>query len=419
MNHALNALQVAALLVSASYGIGFLFGSGELALSHGMAGSIYGVATAAGMLLLTFVAARLWRGGVAVWDWFGQAYGPGMKRVVALLSIVWMAGVLAAQVAGGVAVVRLLGLGEWAALALVLLGVLVASRFSLGLASKVFAAFLLGSGLVLVATLWLGGGGQHYARSPVLFLQDLGTFSPAGLVSIAIAVVALVLTGADYHQFLLAARRPRDATLGCLIAAAALAALSFVPASVVLGLQREGGLAGLADGKQVIPFALTQAAAHIGLAAMGSVFLVGLLGAALGSGAAILRAMASALQAATDGRARAHRWWPSVMLLALSALLVLRGQGIVATMVSVNVIYIASIAITFACLVAGRPLAAGIVMPAMLAGFVVSLISYLMGWGQSVDGQDDLISLLAGLAASASILLFAGVGLCVRAMRKV
>jgi SSS family solute:Na+ symporter len=107
------------------------------------------------------------------------------------------------------------------------------------------------------------------------------------------------------------------------------------------------------------------------------------------------------------------------MLLALSALLVLRGQGIVATMVSVNVIYIASIAITFACLVAGRPLAAGIVMPAMLAGFVVSLISYLMGWGQSVDGQDDLISLLAGLAASASILLFAGVGLCVRAMRKV
>ena len=44
MSRALGSLQVAALLVSASYGIGFLFGSGELALSHGMAGSIYGVA---------------------------------------------------------------------------------------------------------------------------------------------------------------------------------------------------------------------------------------------------------------------------------------------------------------------------------------------------------------------------------------
>ncbi len=40
MNRALGSLQVAALLVSASYGIGFLFGSGELALSHGMAASM-------------------------------------------------------------------------------------------------------------------------------------------------------------------------------------------------------------------------------------------------------------------------------------------------------------------------------------------------------------------------------------------
>ena len=56
---ALNALQVAALLVSASYGIGFLFGSGELAIDHGMAGSVYGLATGAGMWLLALLAASM------------------------------------------------------------------------------------------------------------------------------------------------------------------------------------------------------------------------------------------------------------------------------------------------------------------------------------------------------------------------
>jgi len=41
MRSGLGYLQIATLLVSASYGIGFLFGSGELAVSQGMVGSLY------------------------------------------------------------------------------------------------------------------------------------------------------------------------------------------------------------------------------------------------------------------------------------------------------------------------------------------------------------------------------------------
>ena len=107
MNRALGSLQVAALLVSASYGIGFLFGSGELALSHGMAGSIYGVATGFGMLVLAVFARQLWATGLPVWDLFGRAYGRQLQGVVALLSLIWMSGVLAAQIQGGVAVLEL------------------------------------------------------------------------------------------------------------------------------------------------------------------------------------------------------------------------------------------------------------------------------------------------------------------------
>lgn len=64
MDRVLSSVQIAALLVSASYGIGFLFGSGELALTHGMAGSIYGIATGFGMLALALVAKPLWKSGL-------------------------------------------------------------------------------------------------------------------------------------------------------------------------------------------------------------------------------------------------------------------------------------------------------------------------------------------------------------------
>ena len=404
MNRVLSALQVAALLVSASYGIGFLFGSGEMALTHGMAGSIYGLATAVGMLLLSLFAARLWRGGIAVWDLFGRSYGPAMKNVVALLSIIWMAGVLAAQIHGGVAIMKLLGLGEWRAFAIVLTGVFVASRLNLRMASTVFAVFLFGSGIVLLYVLVSSSGGAFYVRSPALFVRDLDTFSVASLVSIVVAVVALVCTGADYHQFLFAARRPTDATMGCLSAFVILVALSFVPASVVLGLQHDGGLTTLGDGKQAIPLALSYAATRLGISVLGAVFLIGLLGAALGSGAAIVRAMTSALGAATGGRASAERFWPSALVLAIGAALAIRGQGIVATMVSVNIIYIASIALTFACLIAGVPLTARSAAGILAAGFVVSTSVYALSWLQLIGGDTDLLSLLAGLGASGLVL---------------
>ena len=85
MNHDnLNALQVATLLVAASYGIGFLFGSGEMAVTQGMAGAMYGIATAAGMLVLSLFARRLWQVGVPIWDLLGQ-------RLIEKIVEVWLA----------------------------------------------------------------------------------------------------------------------------------------------------------------------------------------------------------------------------------------------------------------------------------------------------------------------------------------
>lgn len=405
----LGALQLAALLVSASYGIGFLFGSGEMALTQGMAGGLYGVATAVGMLALAAFAGRLWQLGVPVWELFGRAFGPPIQRAVALLSLVWMSGVLAAQIAGGVAIAELSGLPKLLSQAMVLALILGASRLDLRVASRVFAACLLASAVVLLYALADAGGLPLYAQSASLFVRDLGAFSPGRLISVVLAVGLLVCLGADYHQFVLAARRPGTAAAGCALAAAALIVVAFLPPTLVLALQGTGGLAGLADAKQVVPFALGRAAGGLWPGAQ-ALLLAALSTAALGSGAAIVRAMASAMAAALPrARPASHPAW-SIAALAAGALLAARGQGIVDTMVSVNVVYLASVGWLFVLLLRGTSLPARKAGIVMASGLAASGATYLAGWAGWIGRDADTVSLVGGLAVSAIVGLICTAG---------
>ena len=408
----LSGLQVAALLVSASYGIGLLFGSGELALRHGMAGGIYGVATAVGMFALAFAGRRLWAAGVPVWEWFGRAYGPRLQRAVALLSVVWMAGVLAAQIHGGVSVTGLLGLPKGSSYVIVLCLIFCASRMNLRFASMVFALCLLSSAVVLVYALVVTGGWSLYLHALPAFTRDLATFSGPRLVAVTVAVSLLVCTGADYHQFMLAARRPSGAVVGCILAGIALVAVGLLPAALVVTMQQGGALVDVADSKQVVPLVLARVAGALGPGA-DKLMLVALSTAALGSGAAILRAMVSALASAVPGTLRDRQSVLSVIGLAVGAAVASRGQGIVDTMVSVNVIYIASIGICLVALLRNRALAPRHAATIMATGFMGSLAAYVAGWTGWLAGDPDLISLGAGLGLSgitAALLAFGTTG---------
>jgi len=405
----LGTLQVAALLVSASYGIGFLFGSGEMALSQGMAGGLYGVATALGMLALATFAGRLWKLGVPVWELFGQAFGQPTQRAVALLSLVWMSGVLAAQIAGGVAIAQVIGLPAYLSQALVLALILGASRLDLRVASRLFAACLLVSALVLLYALADAGGLALYAQAAPLFVHDLGGFSPARLVSIVLAVGLLVCLGADYHQFVLAARRPLVAVAGCALAGVVLIAVAFLPPALALALRGTGELNGLTDAKQVIPFALGRAAEGLWPGSR-ALLLAALSTAALGSGAAIVRAMASAMAAAvSSARDTNHLGW-SIAALAAGGLLAARGQGIVETMVSVNVVYLASVGWLFLLLLRGAMLPAVQAGLVMGSGLAASGAAYLAGWAGWIEGDTDTVSLVGGLGVSAVVGWICAVG---------
>ena len=90
----------------------------------------------------------------------------------------------------------------------------------------------------------------------------------------------------------------------------------------------------------------------------------------------------------------------------MSALLASRDQGIVDTMVSVNVIYIASIGVCFATMVSG------IVVPPQHArwivavGFAGSVAVHLAGWLGQYGEDTDVVSLLLGCFLSAGTALW-------------
>lgn len=396
----LGALQVAALLVSASYGIGFLFGSGEYALRYGMAGAIYGVSTGVGMIVMAAFAGRLWLAGRAVWDLLGDRSGDRVRRLVALLSIVWMAGVLAAQIHGAVAVVRLLGAGPVAAHAVAIALIFAASRFELRAASLVFAGCLAASAVVLLYALWQSGGVKLYAHSLPAFAQDLPLLGVAQAFMIAIGVGLLVCTGADYHQFVLAARAPGAAVRGCLLAGAGLLLLAFLPPAMVLSAAAVPSWPGVADAKQAVPQALSLAVGEIAAAA-GSVML-GVLGmAALGSGAAVLRVMVSALEAARPRQASASPIVLAAIAMAVAAALTATGLPIVDTMVSVNVVYIASVGVSLFGLLRGKDGDQVDETWVIGAGFIGAVAAFTPTWAGWPLPNVELIALLLGLTSAA------------------
>lgn len=398
----LGALQVAALLVSASYGIGFLFGSGEYALRYGLAGAIYGVATGLGMIAMAAFAGRLWLAGRAVWDLLGDRSGVRVRRLVALLSIVWMAGVLAAQIHGAVAVVRLLGAGPMTAHAVAIALIFAASRFELRAASLVFTGCLAASAVVLLYALVRSGGVELYAASLPAFAQDLPSLGVAQAFTIAIGVGLLVCTGADYHQFVLAARAPGAAVRGCLLAGVGLLLLAFLPPAVVLSAIAQTSWPGIADAKQVVPQALSLAAAE--LAAAAGPVMLGVLGmAALGSGAAVLRAMVSALEAARPREASASPIVLAAIAVAVAAALTATGLPIVDTMVSVNVVYIASVGVSLFGLLRGKDRDQAGETWVIGAGFIGAIAAFTPTWAGWPLPNVELIALLLGLTSAAAV----------------
>lgn len=372
-----------------------------------MVGALYGWITGFGMLLLAMLAARIWSEGLPIWDLLGRSYGPAVKHVVAMLLVVWMTGVLAAQIHGGTAILTLIGLPYHAALALILLLIYGALRVNLVFLSKIFPLCLAVSSMVLLFTLLRLDGLAVYVGALPRFAKDVHALGTQNLIVMIVGVAFLVVTGADYQQFVIAARRRIDAIAGCALAAAFLLLVGALPASTVVAARVAGIQAGMADGKQVIPYLLSQISAPLGRG-RGTVLLLGLLSAALSSGAAIARAMTSALASSLPDSAEVREYPLSAGAMVLGGVVSARGQGIIDTMVDLNIVYIASVAPIFISLMLGRTVSASAAQKAIAAGFLTSASLYLVRWSGLAFGDIGLFSLVVGTAVSSLVLEVGG-----------
>jgi SSS family solute:Na+ symporter len=226
--------QVASLLVSTSCGIGFLFGTGELAIHQGMGACLYAVATAAGLLALAFAAPRFWKAGQSVWAHFGMLYGPAVSRQVALLSLIWMTGVLSAQIRGASSMLALSGMTHTASIIAVDGLIIGLSFMRLSWLSSLFALCICGCNAGLVYVLIKAHSLTAWIYAPVNFVESIRAQPDIHVGLTLLSVVAMVVCGADYQQFPIGARTPASARMGCLIAAAIVFAMGFLPAAAVV-----------------------------------------------------------------------------------------------------------------------------------------------------------------------------------------
>ncbi|MBU9681909.1 hypothetical protein KTF56_03395 [Burkholderia gladioli] len=341
-DHTLKPAQIASLLISTSCGTGFLLGTGELALHGGMMGCLYALASALGLVALAACARGLSIAKQSIWTRLEQIYGPSVGRTVALLSLIWMSGVLAAQIRGGTAILTLSGISPTSAVPLVDGLLICLSTLRLSWFAAGFAVCMLACDAVLVRTLLLTNGLDVWLRAPLRFLAGLQgvTLDRTGFT--AVSVVLMVICGADYQQFVITARTPAMARHGCLLAAGFVFLISFLPASAVVAASPVWHLQRLADPIQVIPVVLIHTLAGHSATTAKTLVIVVLLTTVLGSGCSILRAMADAT-ASFGPRSPARPIWSRVLPIAPGTIIAIHGQSLVDMMVDLNMVYLTAV----------------------------------------------------------------------------
>ncbi|MFM0210043.1 hypothetical protein PQQ96_21815 [Paraburkholderia sediminicola] len=399
----LNAGQVASLLVSTSCGIGFLLGTGELALHQGMAACLYAIASALGLIALAACARALSIGRQSPWASFEQLYGASVSRSVALLSLIWMTGVLATQIRGGYAILTLAGLRPTLAL-LLIDGILIGlSLMRLSWLAAGFAICMLACNVVLVRTLFEMNGFAVWLNAPIEFLDGLRTMPPVHTALTVISVVVMVVCGADYQQFVVAARATATARAGCLLAAALVFVIGFLPASAVIAAAPVWHLEHLMDPIQIVPIVLMRTFSSDAVSSTGG-FIVAMLGlTALGAGCSILRAMADA--ATTLGQPSSTApIWSRVLPVTLGSLVATREQSLVDMMIDLNTVYISSVGPLLLFSLTRTSVSHTTAKATVAAGFGITMVCYLIRW-TGATLIPDATSLLVPLTLSLVVTL--------------
>jgi SSS family solute:Na+ symporter len=287
-NRKLDAFSLAALLVSAHYGLGFLFGTAEKALTVGIAGSLYAVSISVGTIAAMGLAKFYWTEVEQIWTLLGNRYGNLVKILVGWLIWSSLIGIEAVQIISGAFVLKVLGLPVLPSMVGLAILFTFISLLPVEEASWIFQALLALNFLALLYALWVLHGFPDYLRSPLEFIPSLQRVSPPDFLGISLSTILLVLIDMKCQQFIVQTKDVRNVYLGSVLAAIVLMWIALLPSVVVIAAQQAGILPIGIDGKETIPFILSWIGGGTDKP-LGIILILSLLVPALGVGSSVLR----------------------------------------------------------------------------------------------------------------------------------
>ncbi|NJL10601.1 MAG: hypothetical protein HC908_11740 [Calothrix sp. SM1_7_51] len=346
-NRKLDAFSLAALLVSAHYGLGFILGTAEQSLTNGMAGSLYAVSLSLGTIALIGLGKFYWTRVEQIWTLLGSYYGSDVKIFIGLMSWASLIGIEAVQLISGAFILKILGAPTIPTMLLMAILFAIISLLPVEKASWIFRGLLLLNFLALLYALWALHGIPDYLRSPISFTESLETISLPTKVGISLSTILLLLIDMRYQQFIVRAKNVRSVYKGCILAGVLLFLLALLPSSVVVAALKAGILPNGIDGKETLPFILSWIGG--GTDKFFSILLIAsLLVPALGVGSSTLRVQSKIILdfkilPASD----LNRLLITIVNIFLSLIIALKGGEIVFLIVSFYAAYVGGVIVPF------------------------------------------------------------------------
>jgi solute:Na+ symporter, SSS family len=289
MNHRrLDTFSLAALLVSAHYGLGFLLGTAEKSLTHGAAGSLYAVSLGLGTIALIALAKFYWTQTEQIWTLLGSAYGSGVKIFVGLMSWASLIGIEAVQLISAASILKVFGIPPIPSMIVLATLFAIISLLPVEKAGWILRGLLFVNFLALLYGLWVLHGFPEYLRSPIEFVNSLQTESLPTTIGITLSTVLLVLIDMKYQMYLVQAKDIKSLYKGCLLAGTVLLLLALLPSTLVTAAHQAGILPDDIGGKETLPYILSWIGGGTDKP-LGIALIISLLVPSLGIGSSILR----------------------------------------------------------------------------------------------------------------------------------
>lgn len=343
----LGLFSLAALLISAHYGLGFVLGTAEKALSVGAAGSLYPLCIALGTLTLLALARFYWQQVDQIWTVLGDRYGSLVKTLIALMSWLSLIGIDAVQIIAGAFILKVLSLPilpSMVSLALIFLVISLLPVEKAGVVFKTLLIFNIGSLIYALLTLQ---GLPEYVSIAGQFLPSLNDVGWSEVLGVSLSTVSLVMIDMKYQQYVVQAKDMPTLYAGGLLAGLGFMVLALLPTALVLAAQRSDLLPTDITGKEVIPYILMTIGGGQNQL-LGFLFILSLVVPALGIGSSIIRIQTKTiLDLGWFPVSPLSRWLIALVNASLALIVALKGGEIVTLIASFYAAYVAAIWIPF------------------------------------------------------------------------